>query len=92
MTETFGERLRRIRLARGFTVAGLARAVDVSEGSIRQLEDGITQRPSLHTGLRIAFVLDVSPYVLAFGTSEPPQVKPSWWGPRPHDSELPGDE
>jgi transcriptional regulator with XRE-family HTH domain len=65
--ESFGQRLQRLRIGRGFTVAGLARAVDVSEGSIRQLESGMTKSPSFHVGLHLAFVLGVDPYVLGFG-------------------------
>ncbi len=67
--ESFAERLQRLRLRRGFTVAGLARAVDVSEGSIRQLESGMTKSPSFHVGLHIAFVLGVDPFVLGFGAN-----------------------
>lgn len=74
MTETFGERLKRLRLERGLTVAKLARAIDTSEGAIRALESGGTKSPALHTGLRIALVLGVDPYALAFGAEPPPSV------------------
>ena len=65
--ESFGERLQRLRLERGYTVAGLARAIDVSEGSVRQLESGMTKSPSFHVGLHLALVLGADPFVLAYG-------------------------
>jgi transcriptional regulator with XRE-family HTH domain len=67
--ESFAERLQRLRLGRGYTVAGLARAVDVSEGAIRQLESGMTKSPSFHVGLHLALVLGVDPFVLGYGSS-----------------------
>jgi transcriptional regulator with XRE-family HTH domain len=67
--ESFGQRLQRLRIGRGFTVAGLARAVDVSEGSIRQLESGMTKSPSFHVGLHLAFALGVDPFVLGYGAN-----------------------
>ncbi len=67
MSETFAERLRRLRRERGYSVSKLARAIDTSEGLIRQLESGTTRSPAFQTGLRIALVLDVDPYLLAYG-------------------------
>ena len=42
--ETFGERLRRLRTARGLRVLDVAYAAGITEGAIRQLETGQTQR------------------------------------------------
>ena len=66
--ETFGERLRRLRVARGFRVTDVAYAAGLTEGSIRQLESGQTKNVSLPVGLRIASSLGVSPEYLASGT------------------------
>ncbi len=76
MLETFGERLTRLRLGCGYTVAELARVAFVSEGNIRALEAGRTRNPALDTGLRIANALGVSPFVLTFGKPEPPTFEP----------------
>ncbi len=67
MRETLGERVRRLRLDRGYTVAGLARAVEVTEGTIRNIERDVTRDPALTTGLRIAHALGVSVPYLGFG-------------------------
>jgi transcriptional regulator with XRE-family HTH domain len=67
VTETFGERLRRLRTERGLTVVDLAAALGVVEGTIRQLESGAVKWPSLQLGLRIAAHLDVDPRYLALG-------------------------
>ncbi len=67
MTESFGARLRRLREARGFSVATLAVEIGVSEGAIRQMETGNVKSPSLVVGLRLSHQLGVDPYELAFG-------------------------
>jgi transcriptional regulator with XRE-family HTH domain len=66
--ESFGDRLRRLRVARGFRVTDVAYAAGLTEGSIRQLESGQTKSVSLPVGLRIAKSLGVSPEYLATGT------------------------
>jgi transcriptional regulator with XRE-family HTH domain len=66
--ETFGERLKRLRKARGLRVTDVAAAAGVTEGAIRQLEAGSTKGASLVNGLRIAKRLGVSPDYLATGT------------------------
>lgn len=53
----------------GLTIAALADACRASEGAPRQIESGKVKSPSLHLGLRIARILDVDPYWLAFGPS-----------------------
>jgi transcriptional regulator with XRE-family HTH domain len=67
MTETFAQRLRRLREERGSTIAGLAAEVGVSEGAIRQLETGNVKSPSFVVGLRLAHALGIDPYELASG-------------------------
>ena len=66
--ETFSERLRRLRLARGLRVLDVAYAAGITEGAIRQMESGQTKGASLIVGLRLAKMLGVSPEYLAFGT------------------------
>lgn len=67
VSETFGERLRRVRESKGFSVPDLASAVGVSESTIRQLEVGNVKSPSFALGLRIADRLTVDPFYLALG-------------------------
>lgn len=71
MTETFAQRLKRLRRERGYSTGKLARAVEVSDSAIVALEAGRTKSPSLHTGLRLALALGVTPYFLAFGEAPP---------------------
>ena len=54
-----GERLRQARLARGMTVRGLARVVDVSASLISQIETGKSS-PSVSTLYAITAALDIS--------------------------------
>ena len=67
MSESFAQRLRRLREERGATIAALADEVGVSEGAIRQLETGNVKSPSFVVGLRLAHYLGVDPYYLASG-------------------------
>jgi transcriptional regulator with XRE-family HTH domain len=70
--ETFAERLKRLRNEQGFTVAGLAMVVGVSESSIRQFESGDIRTPSMMLGIRLADALHVDVRFLAMGTGFPP--------------------
>jgi len=67
VSESFADRLRRLRDEQGFSVAALASEVGVSEGTIRQLESGIIKNPSFTVGLRLAHRLGVDAYYLGFG-------------------------
>ncbi|ULR41372.1 helix-turn-helix domain-containing protein [Thermus sp. NEB1569] len=55
-----GERLRELRLKRGLSQYELARAANVSQGLIWQIEAG-RKTPRLKTLLRLAEALSVSP-------------------------------
>ena len=65
--ESFGERLRRLRLDRGVSCAQLANRVGVTEGAIRQMESGQTKMASFVIGLRLARELGVDAWYLATG-------------------------
>ncbi len=69
-TETFGERLRRLREARGMRKTVLGRRVGLTQAAIRQLESGRTSDARLAVGVRIAAVLGVDPRYLAFGEGD----------------------
>jgi transcriptional regulator with XRE-family HTH domain len=67
VSETFGQRLRRIREERGFAVPDLASSVGVSPGAIRQLESGQVKNPGFALGVRLSRGLCVDPGYLALG-------------------------
>lgn len=68
--EFFGERLRRLRVARGLSCAHLAQRVGVTEGAIRQMESGQTKMASFVIGLRLAKELDTGAWYLANGVPD----------------------
>lgn len=68
--ETFGERLRRLRLARGLSVNKFAKAVGRDPGSISRIENGkrlVDSTPPAHEIAQWAKVLDVPDIVLIRG-------------------------
>jgi transcriptional regulator with XRE-family HTH domain len=67
MSETFADRLRRLRREQGYTIVDLASAVGASEGTIRQLESGNVRSPNFLLGIRLADQLRVDPRYLALG-------------------------
>jgi transcriptional regulator with XRE-family HTH domain len=75
-TETFGERLRRLRLDKGFALMTLAMRVGLTEACLRQLETGRTREPRLCDGMRLADALGADPRYLAFGEGDPPPRTP----------------
>ena len=77
MEGTFGERLKALRESKGLSVGDLAVSVRVTEGAIRQMESGQTKSASFVVGLRLAQVLDVSPWLLATGDEKDSQPLPS---------------
>ena len=68
--ESFGERLRRLRLDRGVSCAQLANRVGVTEGAIRQMESGQTKMASFVIGLRLAKELGTDAWYLANGVAD----------------------
>jgi transcriptional regulator with XRE-family HTH domain len=73
--ETFGERLRGLRLGRGLSCAQLAHRVGVTEGAIRQMESGQTKMASFVIGLRLAKELGTDAWYLANGVADDPQAQ-----------------
>jgi transcriptional regulator with XRE-family HTH domain len=68
--ESFGERLRRLRVARAVSCAQLAQRVSVTEGAIRQMESGQTKMASFVVGLRLAKELGTDAWYLANGVAD----------------------
>ncbi|HEY0395630.1 MAG TPA: helix-turn-helix transcriptional regulator [Candidatus Elarobacter sp.] len=75
MSDSFGERLRSLRMRRHLTPSGLAHAVGVTEGAIRQMESGQTKSASFLVGLKLAHVLGVTAWFLATGRDAPPETE-----------------
>ncbi|HTD34476.1 MAG TPA: helix-turn-helix domain-containing protein [Candidatus Elarobacter sp.] len=75
VSETFGERLRSLRMRRRLTPSALAHAVGVTEGAIRQMESGQTKSASFLVGLKLAHVLGVTAWFLATGRDAPPETE-----------------
>jgi transcriptional regulator with XRE-family HTH domain len=73
--ESFGERLRSLRVRRHLTPSALAHAVGVTEGAIRQMESGQTKSASFSVGLKLAHVLGVTAWYLATGRDAPPETE-----------------
>jgi len=62
-----GKRVEAARKARGLSVADVALRVGKSESAIRHIENGTTREPGCYVFLKIARMLKVDPYHLAFG-------------------------
>jgi len=54
-----GIRIRKLRTARGWTRADVARASGLTAPTVRNLELGLVRSPTLHTRQRLARALDV---------------------------------
>lgn len=67
-TETFQERLKRLRESANLSAGALALRVGVTEGAIRQMESGQTKSASFVVGVRLSNALGVTPHYLATGT------------------------
>lgn len=71
MTETFGQRLRRLRTEQRIGSNALAKAVGVSGPAIRMMETGVTKQARLDIAILIAEALGVTPRYLTFGDNGP---------------------
>lgn len=67
LAESVGERLARLRKAKGLSPADLAAALNLTEQAIKKLESGGSGAPSFENGLLLAAALEQQPWVLAFG-------------------------
>lgn len=68
LADTPGTRIQAARLKAGISLAGLADRIGTTEGAIRQIEAaGPENYPKLPNALKIAAVLGLDPWVVAFG-------------------------
>jgi transcriptional regulator with XRE-family HTH domain len=76
-TETMGERIRMLRLARGLSQQQLADRLGVTTGAVSQWESSSTENIKLRTFLELCEVLVVTPHYLVLGqsaaTPQPPK-------------------
>jgi transcriptional regulator with XRE-family HTH domain len=68
---TIGDRIRRLREAKGLTRSELAYKIKISPQGMAALENGETKSPSFSVGLKLARTLGVSAWEIAFGKPEP---------------------
>jgi transcriptional regulator with XRE-family HTH domain len=72
MSAIFGEKLRQLRIQRGFTLDTLADRVGSTKAYVWQLENKKVARPSADLLLKIAAALEVSPdFLIDDSTREP---------------------
>lgn len=70
--ETMGERLRRLRIARGYTQPEFAKLVGVTKGAVSQWEDGSTKNLKLTVLAKVLEVLGTDLKYLVWGESRAP--------------------
>lgn len=79
--EGFGDRLRRLRSQRGWSMDELCRQSGVSRNHIWQLEKGQRRYPRQDTFDRLAKAFDVSPFYLEHGYEPDSPVPPEFNNP-----------
>lgn len=89
MDESMGQRIKRLRDARGWTQGQLAELTGVTVSAVSQWELDLTENVKLVPFLRLAKVLETDPHYLVFGPgrgaqelSKPVQVVPAKRRPR----------
>jgi len=66
-----GGRIQHIRELRGMTISELARAIDIKQPSMSDIENGETKSPSAINLLRICEVLRANPWWIMTGQGDP---------------------
>lgn len=75
--ETMGERISRLRIARGMTQPEFAKLVGVTKSAVSQWEGGSTKNLKLTTLARVLDVLHTDLQYLVWGESRAPSGAPS---------------
>lgn len=65
--DTFGDRLRKLRLGRKLSQESLAKLIGIKQGSLTQLETGKSKGPSSKTLTKLARIFDIDPEWLMTG-------------------------
>lgn len=66
-----GQRIKGMRVSKGLTQEGLAKLAGMKQGTLSELETGISQRPRGDSLVRIAKALEVDPEWLVTGKGSP---------------------
>jgi transcriptional regulator with XRE-family HTH domain len=81
--ETMGDRIKRLRVARGYTQEAFGRLVGVTKSAVSQWEDGSSKNVKLETFVRVLDVLHTDANYLIWGDSRAgPTEAPSPAGTR----------
>lgn len=72
LMETMGDRLRRLRVARGYTQPEFAKLVGVTKGAVSQWEDGSTKNLKLEVLAKVLDVLGTDLKYLVWGEHRSP--------------------
>jgi transcriptional regulator with XRE-family HTH domain len=84
MMETMGDRIRRLRLARGLTQGELAKLCDVTTSAVSQWEIGSTANIKLRAFLLLTNALRTDFAYLVYGPERKPQLETSERKTRTH--------
>jgi transcriptional regulator with XRE-family HTH domain len=75
--ETMGDRIRRLRIARGYTQEAFGNLVGVTKSAVSQWEDGRSKNLKLATFLRVLEALHTDANYLIWGDSRAPNGTPA---------------
>ncbi|MCQ6559002.1 helix-turn-helix domain-containing protein [Paenibacillus mendelii] len=78
MTETIGERIKRIRLSKGKSLSELAESAEVAKSYLSNVERGIQSNPSIQFIEKIAATLNITPNALLFEETEQQELDSEW--------------
>jgi len=85
--ETMGDRIKRLRVARGYTQEAFGQLVGVTKSAVSQWEDGSSKNVKLETFVRVLEVLHTDANYLIWGDSRTgPNGEPSRKSFRPRQS------
>ena len=82
--QTMGDRIRQLRIARGYSQEALAEVCGVTRGAVSQWEIGSTANVKLKTFMVLAETLGTDFAYLIYGPDRRPSVSPV--APAPHSS------
>jgi DNA-binding XRE family transcriptional regulator len=80
--ETMGDRIRHLRIARGYTQPALGDLCGVSKSAVSQWEGGSTANIKLQAFLKLCTVLQTDPEYLIWGEHRSPNGEKPGHGPR----------
>ena len=88
MTNAIGSRVKALRVQNHLTAAQLGYKCGIGENAVYKIEAGDTKMPSFTTGVRLAKVLGVEPYYIAFGAEVAKRQAPAYETEGPSTAEV----